>query len=70
MKLARNKTSANRLDIVYNEGKDLYEMRFYRLTFSAKKLEVKTNEIKHYDDVYCDMLTSIFTEVTGLVTRL
>ena len=30
MSLARNKTSANRLDIIYDGGADLYNMRFYR----------------------------------------
>ena len=34
MSLARNKTSANRLDIIYDAGADLYNMRFYRRTFS------------------------------------
>ena len=29
MSLARNKTSANRLDIIYDAGADLYNMRFY-----------------------------------------
>ena len=38
MSLARNKTSANRLDIIYDEGADLYNMRFYRRTFSKKTL--------------------------------
>ena len=28
MSLARNKTSANRLDIIYDAGTDLYNMRF------------------------------------------
>jgi len=70
MKLARNKTAANRLDIIYNEGTDLYTMRFWRLTFSKKTLEVKIKEIATYKDVFCDMLTSVFTEVTGLVARL
>jgi len=28
MSLARNKTSANRLDIIYDGGADLYNMRF------------------------------------------
>ena len=36
MSLSRNKTSANRLDIIYDEGADLYNMRFYRRTFSKK----------------------------------
>ena len=30
MSLARNKTIANRLDIIYEAGADLYNMRFYR----------------------------------------
>lgn len=34
MSLARNKTNANRLDIIYDAGTDLYNMRFYRKTFS------------------------------------
>lgn len=36
MSLAKNKTSANRLDITYDEGLDLYNMRFYR-RHSAKR---------------------------------
>ena len=42
MSLAKNKTSANRLDIIYDEGADLYNMRFYRRTFSKKTFECKT----------------------------
>ena len=45
MSLARNKTSANRLDIIYDEGADLYNMRFYRRTFSKKTFECKTKDI-------------------------
>ena len=70
MSLSRNKTSANRLEILYDEGADLYNMRFYRRTFSIKTCEVKTKDIKTYDGVYCDMLEDIFTDVTGLYTRL
>lgn len=69
MKLARNKTSANRLDIIYDGGKDLYTMRFFRHTFSKKTFEVKTRDIASYEDVYCDMLENLFTEVTGLYTH-
>ena len=36
MSLARNKTSANRLDIIYDAGADLYNIRFYRKTFSKR----------------------------------
>ena len=41
MTLTRNKTSANRLDIIYDGGADLYNLRFYRKTFSKKTFEVK-----------------------------
>lgn len=69
MSLSKNKTSANRLDIIYDEGLDLYNMRFYRKTFSRKTFECKTKDIVGYEGVYCDMLEDIFTQVTGLHTR-
>ena len=30
----------------------------------------KTKEVKRIEEVYCDNLESVFTHVTGLVTRL
>ena len=68
MSLSRNKTSANRLEIIYDEGADLYNLRFYRQSFSKKTFEVKTKDIKTYEGVYFDMLEEIFTDVTGLYT--
>lgn len=76
MVLARNKSKANRLYITYDEGKDLYSMRFFRVTggYLNKKtyawVPEKTTEIKTIDELYCDDLERIFTDVTGLVTRL
>ena len=69
MSLARNKTSANRLDIIYDGGADLYNMRFYRKTFSKKKFESRTKDIETHEGIYCDMLEEMFTIVTGLYTR-
>ena len=69
MNLARNKTSANRLDIIYDGGTDLYTLRFYRKTFSKKTFEVKVNDIAKYEGIYFDQLQSLFTEVTGLRTH-
>ncbi len=69
MSLSRNKTSANRLEIIYDEGADLYNLRFYRQSFSRKTFEYKVKDIKTYEGVYCDMLEEIFTDVTGLYTR-
>jgi len=70
MCLARNKTSANRLDITYDAQTDLYNMRFFRHTFSKKTFESKTKDIARYEGVYFDMLEEIFTMVTGLYTHL
>lgn len=70
MCLARNKTSANRLDIIYDAETDLYNMRFFRHTFSKKTFESKTKDIARYEGVYFDMLEEMFTMVTGLYTRL
>ena len=65
MSLARNKTSANRLDTIYDAGADLYNMRFYRWTFSKKTFECKTKDIETHEGIYCDMLEEMFTMVTG-----
>lgn len=70
MSLSRNKTSANRLEIIYDGGKDLYNVRFYRQSFSRKTFECKTKDIKTYEGVYFDMLEDIFTEVTGMYLYL
>ena len=69
MSLTRNKTSANRLDIIYDAGADLYNMRFYRRTFSKKTFECKTKDIAVHEGIYFDMLEEMFTMVTGLYTR-
>lgn len=69
MSLSRNKTSANRLEIIYDEGADLYNVRFYRQSMNHKTFEVTTKDIEKIDGVYCDMLEEIFTNVTGLYTH-
>lgn len=69
MNLTRNKTSANRLEIILN-GTDTYTMKFYRHTFSKKTFKVSTKEIALHEGIYCDMLEEMFTSVTGLYTRL
>lgn len=68
MNLTRNKTSANRLDILLDEETDTYIMRFYRHSFSKKTFEVTTKDIARHEGVYCDMLEEMFTSVTGLYT--
>ena len=44
-------------------------MYFYRQTLT-KYADIKVKEIAKYKGVYFDMLQKIFTDVTGLYTRL
>ena len=77
MGLARNASKANRLEITLN-GADLYDMKFYRYTpwrFSTRggkftEYPEKITTVKEYNDVYFDQLQELFTNVTGLYTRL
>ena len=75
MILPRNGSKANRLEVTLN-GLDLYDMRFYRQTggtWDSKKFEfrpIKVVEDKTYTDIYCDQLEEIFTQHTGMYTRL
>lgn len=63
MDLSRNASGANKLRITLTPL-DVYEMEF--ISLRAGKVTVKAK----IEDVYGDMLESIFTEVTGLYTRL
>jgi hypothetical protein len=75
MKLTRNGSKANMLEIKLN-GKDLYDVRFYR--YSGGRMNMKTlavspvkfEDVEVINDVYFDQLQEIFTRVTGLYTRL
>lgn len=69
MNLSRNKTQANRLEIMLDRATDTYTMRFYKQVVT-KSFEVKITEIAQLDTVYCDMFEETFTSVTGLYTRL
>lgn len=75
MALAKNASKANRLWITL-EADDTYTMRFFRYTaprYSTKTYtfsDEKITEVRTIKGVYCDMLQELFTEVTGLYTRL
>ena len=77
MRLARNHSGANILKLTLHWD-DLYDMVFiYHRAPSYRVKDGKVHErkevlreIKRYEGVYCDMLCSLFTEVTGLETRL
>lgn len=77
MSLARNASKANRLEITLT-GMDTYNMKFYRFTpwrFSTRggkftEYPEKITTVKEYNGVYCDQLQELFTNVTGMYTRL
>jgi len=64
MRIGRNKTNANYMEIVLNEL-DLYDITFAKVT---KMGEMKS--MKGYDNVYNDMLVRIFESHTGMYTSL
>jgi hypothetical protein len=74
MALPRNGSKANRLWVTLN-GKDLYDMRFFK--FRMGRISLKTGEYIEdkvtdevwYRDVYCDQLQDIFTKHTKMYTH-
>lgn len=64
-KVGRNSKKVSHVRITLTEM-DLYKMEF--LNCNARTGEVKT--ISEVDGIYNDMLESMFTEKTGLYTRL
>ncbi len=75
MTLTKNMSKANRLYITL-DANDTYTMRFFKYTaprFNTKTYtfsEEKIQEIKTLNDVYCDQLQSIYTDITGQYTHL
>jgi hypothetical protein len=74
MTIPKNMSKANRLEITLIN--DLYNMRFYKYTAprlnktTFQYTDEKIVEVKDYEGVYADMLQVLFTEVTGMYTRL
>ena len=64
MNLSRNKAGAKWLSVKLN-GLDLYDLDFFT---ADKDLNIKSKA--KFENVYCDQLQSIFTQVTGLYTKL
>lgn len=58
--VGRNCHSVNRFEMAYNEGQDLYELRFIRNRAGVDKI------VNEYDGVYCDMLGELFEKETGM----
>ena len=78
LKLTKNKSKAQLLKIQLN-SKDLYNMSFDRIKKTLNKeyaaLGIKIYDedienIKFLEDIYCDQLQKIFTDITGMYTRI
>ena len=74
-RIGRNGSKANYVKITLTPM-DTYTVEFKRISmprFNSKTLsfsEYKETLIAKREDVYCDELQSVFTEVTGLVTKM
>ena len=64
MRIGRNKTNANYMEVVLN-SMDLYDITFAKVTKMGEMKSVRT-----YDNVYNDMLVSLFESHTGMYTTL
>jgi len=64
MRIGRNKTNANYMEVVLN-SMDLYDITFAKVTRMGEMKSVRT-----YDNVYNDMLVSLFESHTGMYTTL
>ena len=64
MRIGRNTTNANYMEVVLN-SMDLYDITFAKVTKMGEMKSVKT-----YDNVYNDMLVEIFESHTGMYTSL
>ena len=64
MRIGRNKTNANYMEVVLN-SMDLYDITFAKVTRMGEMKSVRT-----YDNVYNDMLVSLFETHTGMYTSL
>lgn len=63
MRIGRNASGANYLKITLN-GLDLYDMKFVRIRGE------KMTDVAVHENIYGDQLQSIFTNVTGMYTKL
>ena len=64
MRIGRNKTNANYMEVVLN-SMDLFDITFAKVTKMGEMKSVRT-----YDNVYNDMLVSLFESHTGMYTSL
>ena len=64
MSVGKNRHSINRFEVSYNEGMDLYEVRFMR------QRKGQMHVVANYTEVYADMMHTLFESETGMVTTM
>lgn len=64
MSVGKNCHSVNRFEVAYNEGMDLYEVRFMR----SRKGQMKV--VANFTEVYADMMHTLFEQETGMTTAM
>ena len=64
MTVGRNKHSVNRFEVSYDEAMDLFNVSFVR------KRGLEAHVVASYEQVYCDMIHTLFEQHTGLTTSL
>jgi hypothetical protein len=69
MDLTRNNANVNRLKITLNAN-DTYTMEFYKMVINRKNFEIKISNEERIENVYNEMLQSVFTDKTGLLTKV
>ena len=69
-KIGRNAGKVNQVTVDYNIGKDLYDLKFEKVSISKKTFEIKRKLIKSFDGVFGSQLQELFTSVTGMETKL
>jgi hypothetical protein len=61
---SNNMARVSHVIVRYNEGQDLYEMKFMSIR------GIKCKDVASFEGLFFDQLQSIFTQVTGLYTKL
>lgn len=68
MKVGKNSGGVNRLKITL-DADDTYTMYFYKQTMT-RSFDFKISKETRFEGVYFDMLQDLFTDVTGIYTKL
>lgn len=64
MKVGKNQHNVNRLEVLYDDNKDLYELHF------IKKYGVESHVTASYKEVSFDSMKTLFKQHTGMSVEL